>query len=272
MDMLGVMNRKMVKMMFYDAFDAYLAHAFPSDELMPLSCRGTPANVKEHGQDGLYMGNWSRTLVDSLDMLYILGDWAEFEHAVHLAARSVMDAVKRDTDSDTAMTISLFETSIRVLGGLLSSHIIAANNTARFNPKAPYKGELLDAAEAVAQRLMPAFETPTGIPCISVSRNGTWNCVLNTTTVADAGSLLLEWHTLSRLTGKPIYSACAKRAMTALSLVRSPLGILSERISWSNLSTLFALQLLVLHHLFNCSCFLSPCLFEQWTWNSWTWH
>ena len=242
-------------MMFYDAYDAYMAHAFPSDELMPLSCRGTPVRATEHAQNGMYMGNWSRTLVDSLDMLYILGDWAEFEHAVHLATRSVMNAIKRDTNSDNAMTISLFETTIRVLGGLLSSHIIAASNADRFDPKAPYKGELLDAAEAVAQRLIPAFMTATGIPCVSVSRNGTWNCLHNTTTVADAGSLLIEWNTLSRLTGKPIYSYYAKKALDALSLVRSPLGILSERVSWSNLSTLFV------HFCYTYALLMNSCLF-----------
>lgn len=48
--------RDKVKSMFYHAYNGYLEHAYPSDELKPLTCTG---------QDT--WGGYSLTLVDSLD-------------------------------------------------------------------------------------------------------------------------------------------------------------------------------------------------------------
>lgn len=47
----------------------------------------------------------------------VVGDYDEFERAVGL----VVDNVKFDSD----LIVSVFETNIRVVGGLLSSHIMA---------------------------------------------------------------------------------------------------------------------------------------------------
>ena len=228
--------KMMVKRMFYDAYDAYMAYAYPSDELKPLTCRGTGPRATEHGVYNLYMGNWSRTLVDALDTLYVIGDWKEFEHALFLVAKTVPDAMDAAlTSSKFKRTISLFETTIRVIGGLLSSHMIAVRNSERFSKDRPYQNQLLDAAETVAQRISPAFMTKTGIPCPTIKNDGTWDCIYSTTTVADAGTLILEWRTLSRLTGNPIYSQYVDRVLAALKTIRSPLGLLFERVSWSDL-------------------------------------
>ena len=54
------------------------------------------------------MGNFSLTLIDSLDMLAVVGDLQEFESAV----RKVIDTVKFDTD----VVVSVFETNIRIIG------------------------------------------------------------------------------------------------------------------------------------------------------------
>ena len=220
-----------MKRLFYHAYDAYMAHAYPSDELLPLSCRGTEATATEHGTpQPVATGDWSRTLIDALDTLYVLGEWADFEHAVGLVQRDF-----RPVPLDGA-SVSLFESTIRVLGGLLSAHIIAARNAGRFNPAAPYRGQLLAHAEAVAQALMPAFDTPTGIPCSTVSSSAaSWECLFAETTPADAGTLLLEWRTLARLTGKEVYSKYVDRALKVLRTTRSRLGLYSEWISWSNL-------------------------------------
>lgn len=47
-------------------------------------------------------------MIDTLDTLVILGDLAEFEHAVKL--------VSRDVTFDNDIVVSVFETNIRVLG------------------------------------------------------------------------------------------------------------------------------------------------------------
>lgn len=62
----------------------------------------------------------------------------------------------------------VFETTIRVLGGLLSGHIFASE------PEQPfylpwYRGQLLNMAHDLGKRLLPAFATPTGLPYARVT-------------------------------------------------------------------------------------------------------
>lgn len=83
--------------------------------------------------------------------------------------------------------MNVFEVTIRVLGGLLSGHLLAIDKelnllegthrrlsgyTLSFHCLgAPYNGELLKLAIDLADRLMPAFNTPTGIPFSLVRTN-----------------------------------------------------------------------------------------------------
>lgn len=63
--------RDEVREMFYHAFDGYMKHAFPLDELKPLSCEGEDT-----------LGGYALTLIDSLDMLALLGDRKHFSESV----------------------------------------------------------------------------------------------------------------------------------------------------------------------------------------------
>ena len=95
--------------MFYHAYNAYIDNAWPADELMPLSCRGRfRGREPSRGDIDDAMGNFSLTLIDSLDMLVVLGDTDEFENAV----KKVIDTVAFDTD----VVVSVFETNIRIVG------------------------------------------------------------------------------------------------------------------------------------------------------------
>ncbi len=100
--------RDEIKEMFHDAFDSYMEHAYPNDELRPLSCSGR--NI--FGPKG-----YSLTLIDSLDSLAILGSWPRFEAAVR--------RVIREVTFDVDVNVSVFETNIRAVGGLLSAHFLA---------------------------------------------------------------------------------------------------------------------------------------------------
>ena len=101
------------------------------------------------------LGGFSLTLIDSLDSLAILGRQKEFENSVKL----VIDTVHFDLD----VRVQVFEVTIRVLGGLLSGHLLASDNTLGF--RIPwYNGELLLMAKDLADRLMPAFDTKFGLP------------------------------------------------------------------------------------------------------------
>ncbi|XP_077272154.1 ER degradation-enhancing alpha-mannosidase-like protein 3 isoform X4 [Temnothorax americanus] len=143
--------------MFYHAYNAYMDNAYPADELMPLSCKGRyRGSEPNRGDIDSTLGNFSLTLVDTLDTLVVLGDLEEFENAVKLVAR--------DVSFDTDVIVSLFETNIRMLGGLLSGHILAEYLQQRADIMPWYRGELLDLAKDLGFRFLPAFNTTTGIP------------------------------------------------------------------------------------------------------------
>jgi mannosidase alpha-like ER degradation enhancer 1 len=90
-----------------------------------------------------------------LDSLAVLGMQEKFESSVRL----VIDTVHFDLD----VRVQVFEVTIRILGGLLSAHLLASEDTHGF--RIPwYNGELLTMAKDLADRLMPAFDTKFGLP------------------------------------------------------------------------------------------------------------
>eukprot|EP01114_Cavostelium_apophysatum_P012725 TRINITY_DN2912_c0_g2_i1.p1 TRINITY_DN2912_c0_g2~~TRINITY_DN2912_c0_g2_i1.p1 ORF type:complete len:500 (-),score=68.83 TRINITY_DN2912_c0_g2_i1:303-1802(-) len=197
--------------MFYHAYENYIQHAFPLDELKPLSCIGADT-----------LGSYSLTLVDTLDMLFMIGNQSEFEKQVQWVGKHV--SFERDVN------VSVFETNIRVLGGLLSAHLLAEKSM-----KERYDGSLLTKAVDVGDRLLKAFDTATGIPFGAV--NLMYGVPLFETPVvstASAGTFSLEFGVLSRLTGDRKYEAAAKKAVKSLWSKRSPLGLVGNHINNTN--------------------------------------
>ncbi|XP_028407570.1 ER degradation-enhancing alpha-mannosidase-like protein 3 [Dendronephthya gigantea] len=212
--------RETVKDMFHHAYDSYMTHAYPADELMPLNCKGRYRDTEpSRGDVDDILGNFSMTLIDSLDSLVIFGEVFKFEEAVKL----VIDEVVFDSD----IVVSTFETNIRVLGGLLGGHVAADVLKNEGLAMDWYDDELLDMAKDIGERLMPAFNTTTGIPYPKVnlkygvadprSRTGTESA----TCTACAGTMIMEFGALSRLTGDPKFEAVAHKAMKALWTYRS---------------------------------------------------
>ena len=105
-------------------------------------------------------GNFSLTLIDVLDTLVVLDDSAGFESAV----RNVIDWVSFDVNTKP----QVFETTIRVMGGLLSGHLFAERPGQKFHLPW-YRGQLLALAHDLGKRMLPAFNTPTGIPYARVN-------------------------------------------------------------------------------------------------------
>ncbi|XP_066473559.1 ER degradation-enhancing alpha-mannosidase-like protein 1 [Tiliqua scincoides] len=211
--------RDAARSMFVFGYDNYMAHAFPQDELNPIHCRGRgpdradPSNLNIND----VLGNYSLTLIDALDTLAVMGNSSEFRKAVRL----VIDTVSFDTDS----TVQVFEATIRVLGSLLSAHIIITDANQPFGDMTikGYDDELLHMAHDLAVRLLPAFEnTKTGIPYPRVNlRTGVPSGSNNETCTAGAGSLLVEFGILSRLLGDSTFEWVARRAVKALWSLRS---------------------------------------------------
>lgn len=129
-------NLEIIKEAFLHAWNGYKENAMGHDEVAPVS--GTSRDP--------FMG-WGATLVDSLDTLWIMGFYEEFEEAVE-------ETKKLDFGTSKRKDIPLFETVIRYLGGLIGAYDISGG-------KYP---ALLDKAVELAEILMGAFDTPNRMP------------------------------------------------------------------------------------------------------------
>lgn len=131
-------NIQLIKSMFTHAYDAYMYNAYPSSELKPLSCQGGTFNLVRLP---------ALTLIDSLDTLLIMGNQTEFARSVerlrlldlqmkennniHSSSSSSSSFLKNHKNNGGCglfavnQNVSVFETNIRVLGGLLSAHQMA---------------------------------------------------------------------------------------------------------------------------------------------------
>ncbi len=203
--------------MFDHAFNNYMQHAYPADELMPISCKGRYRTAyRSRGDIDEVLGNYSLTLVDTLDTLALLNKVDEFESAVK--------KVIADVHFDRDIVISVFESNIRMLGGLLGGHVSLLYLRQKRYPHrfAWYRNELLDKAKDLADRLLPAFSTLSGLPMSRVNlKYGLTNEILHNekdrfTCTACAGTLLLEFATLSRLSGDSVYEMRARQALQVL--------------------------------------------------------
>ncbi|KAJ4792438.1 hypothetical protein LUZ62_043684 [Rhynchospora pubera] len=204
--------RDEVRDMFYHAFNGYMEHAFPLDELRPLSCKG---------EDSL--GGYALTLIDSLDTLALLGDRENFSSAVEWVSRNVQFNIDK--------TVSVFETTIRILGGLLSAHLIASDYVTGMKVQ-NYNNELLHLAEDLALRMLPAFDTPTGIPFGSVNlRHGVDENESKITSTAGGGTLTLEFGVLGRLTNNTIFERVTKNAVRGIWARRSKIDLVGAHIN-----------------------------------------
>jgi ER degradation enhancer, mannosidase alpha-like 2 len=197
-----------VRTEFLHAWNNYERYAWDHDALRPLS----KTAHDWYGQSLLM------TPVDALDTLILMHLDAESERARWL--------IVNDLSFDRDIYVKNFEIAIRLLGGLLSAYQLTGDD------------RLLSLAEDLGNRLLPVFNSPTGLPYVYVNlRTGqTRDPVTNP---AETGTLLLEFGTLSKLTGKPVFYEKAKRALVETFQRCSPLGLVGESINvetgeWTN--------------------------------------
>ncbi|XP_019456622.1 PREDICTED: alpha-mannosidase I MNS5 isoform X1 [Lupinus angustifolius] len=213
--------RDKVRNMFYHAYDNYMTYAFPHDELKPLSKTFTNSlselgNLKLEHLPQDYNGS-ALTLIESLSSLLIMGNNTEFERAVLWLSENLT--------FDVDARINLFECNIRVLGGLVSAHLLASDSSKGLFQGA-YKNQLLVLAEDLGKRFLPAFNTPTGLPYAWINlKSGVMENETTETSTSGCGSLILEMGALSKLTGDPRYELAALRALHKLWSMRSSLNL-----------------------------------------------
>ena len=189
-----------VRAEFLHAWRGYERYAWGHDELRPLS-----KTARDWYGEPLYM-----TQVDALDTLVLLGLARE-------AART-REFVARNLSFDKDVYVQNFEITIRHLGGLLSAYQLTGDR------------RLLRLAEDLGTRLLPAFDSPTGIPYRFVNLR-TGKVRGEVTNPAEAGTLLVEFGALSKLTRRPAFYEKAKRALVEVYKRRSPLGLVGSRIN-----------------------------------------
>jgi len=197
-----------VRTEFVHAWKNYERYAWGYDALRPLS-----KTAHDWYGHSLLM-----TPVDALDTLILMHLDTDAERARTL--------IVSDLSFDRDIYVKNFEITIRLLGGLLSGYQLTGDK------------RLLSLAEDLGNRLLPVFISPTGLPYVYVNlRTGQTRGPV--TNPAETGTLLLEFGTLSKLTGRPVFYEKAKRALVETFKRRSSLGLVGESINvetgaWTN--------------------------------------
>lgn len=137
-----------------------------------------------------------------------------FEEEARKIEHYVADSLSFDRD----IFVKTFEVNIRILGGLLSMYDLSHNK------------KILSKAEDFAKRILPAFNSKTGIPSYYVNLK-TGEVKGDTVNVAEGGSYILEMGILSYFTNDPVYYQTAKKAERALYSRRSSLNLVSQTIN-----------------------------------------
>jgi hypothetical protein len=189
-----------VKAEFLHAWNGYKQYAWGHDELRPLT-----KSYHDWYGTSLYM-----TPVDALDTMVLMGLKKE--------AAEDRELIDTNLSFDKDISVKNFEITIRMLGGLLSSYQLTGDK------------RLLELAADLGNRLLPVFNSPTGMPYVNVNlKTGAVSGV--ETNPAEVGTLLLEFGSLSKLTGKPVYYDKAKHAVMELYSRRSKIGLVGDGIN-----------------------------------------
>eukprot|EP01130_Rhizamoeba_saxonica_P005708 TRINITY_DN2267_c0_g1_i1.p1 TRINITY_DN2267_c0_g1~~TRINITY_DN2267_c0_g1_i1.p1 ORF type:complete len:601 (+),score=157.02 TRINITY_DN2267_c0_g1_i1:39-1841(+) len=172
-------KRNAIKEGFRHAYKGYEDRCFGKGELKPVSGNCHPGII----------GGLGLSIIDSMDTMLIMGLDEEYKRARDYVV---------DMDFSKNSFISVFETNIRVVGGLLTAYEFTGDQ------------KLLDKCQEVTDKLLPAFNTPTGIPKAAVNLNTGkskppgWTG--GASILSEVGTLQLEFSTLSHHTNDPKYA------------------------------------------------------------------
>jgi mannosidase alpha-like ER degradation enhancer 2 len=192
-----------VRSEFLHAWNGYQKYAWGHDDLKPLS-----RSYHDWYAEPLLM-----TPVDALDTMILMG--------LNKEAADTRAYIVTNLSFNKNIEVQNFETTIRLLGGLLSSYQLTGDK------------RLLNLAEDLGNRLLPVFSSPTGLPYRYVNLK-TGKVRGNITNPAEAGTLLIEFGTLSKLTHRQIFYDKAKQALVAIYNRRSTIGLVG---TWINVET-----------------------------------
>lgn len=188
---------------FRHAWDGYKRFAWGHDEVLPVSGKHREFFTPRHPV-GL-------SIIEALDTLYLM----ELDGEVDRCLGWIEDRLDFDVDAD----FHVFETTIRLVGGLLAGYLATGDRG------------LLERCTDLTDRLLPAFsKSPTGMPYRYVNLR-TGRVSGPTLPLAEIGTNILEFGLLSELTGDPRYWQAAKRAVRAVVQRRSSLDLLATSLN-----------------------------------------
>ncbi|MBK8608527.1 MAG: glycoside hydrolase family 47 protein [Chitinophagaceae bacterium] len=188
-----------VKAAAQHAWQGYKQYAWGADDLKPLT--------KE--PKTWYKKSMLMTPVDAFDTFTLLGLTEEANEAKEL----ILTKLDFNVDND----VQVFEITIRLLAGLITAYELDGNKKFR------------DLAVDLANRLLPAFNSPTGMPYryVHLQTGKTRDGINNP---AEIGTLMMEFGKLSKITGNNTYYNAAKKAMMLVYTNRSSLNLVGEQI------------------------------------------
>uniref|UniRef100_A0A4W4F5J2 alpha-1,2-Mannosidase n=1 Tax=Electrophorus electricus TaxID=8005 RepID=A0A4W4F5J2_ELEEL len=196
-------KRDKIREMMKHAWDSYRQYGWGHNELKPIAKKGHSTNIFGNSQMGA-------TIVDALDTLYIMGLHDEFKDG--------QEWIEQNLDFSVNAEVSVFEVNIRFIGGLLAAYYLSGQEV--FKAK----------AVQLAEKLLPAFNTPTGIPWAMVNlksgvgRNWGWASA-GSSILAEFGTLHMEFVHLTYLTGNPAYYQKVMHIRKLLAKMDRPNGL-----------------------------------------------
>lgn len=182
------------------SWQSYKKYAWGHDVLAPLS-----KTYKDWYAEPLYISP-----IDAYGTLFLIGLKTETDEI----EKYVVDSLDFNKNVDA----KIFEVNIRILGGLLSMYEFSKN------PK------VLEKAQDFADRMLPAFQTKTGIPRYWVNLK-TGVAKGDTVNVAEAATYTFEMGILSYYTKDPKYYQAGKKATLAIYERRSDIGLIGDVIN-----------------------------------------
>ena len=192
-----------VRAEFQHAWNGYKKYCWGHDDLRPLT-----RTCHDWYAEPLLM-----TPIDALDTMILMGMRDE--------ANTTREYIATHLSFNKDISVQNFEITIRVLGGLLTNYELTGDK------------RLLSLAEDLGTRLLPVFNSPTGLPYRFVNLK-TGKVSGEVTNPAEAGTLLIEFGTLAKYTHKKIFYDKAKRALVEIYNRRSPIGLVG---TWINVET-----------------------------------
>jgi uncharacterized protein YyaL (SSP411 family) len=158
-------------------------------------------------------------IVDALDTLMIMNLTTELSHA--------RDWVEHTLNYDQNTDVNTFETTIRMLGGLLSAHYL--QEVLHLVPSDKNPDMYLEKATKLADALLGAYDSPSGIPYASVNLHTSQGIMSHTdggaSSTAEATTLQLEMKYMAKLTGEEMYWEKAEKVMEVIDKANAQDGL-----------------------------------------------